>query len=195
MLYAWSGPSLLVVNTRGECAEDQRLSGYYFREARFVRTLRLRSNGHAPWPCEAASVSPDTLAFSYVHPEITEGGGGGTPTPGTYPRANTPQLWNATAFPLAIQALLGLLPLAPFNTLVVDPHLPRWMPDVILHDLRVGDARVTLRCWRTRDASSHFEVLSRHGTLHVVRRRRRRSPSRQVSSPAPARRSKPSCAR
>jgi hypothetical protein len=43
------------------------------------------------------------------------------------------------------------------------------MPDVILHDLRVGDARVTLRFWRNRDASSHFEVLSRQGTLHVVR--------------------------
>ena len=39
-LCAWSGPSLLVVNTRGECAEDQRLSGYYFRETRFLRTLQ-----------------------------------------------------------------------------------------------------------------------------------------------------------
>src|SRR5258705_11894816 len=45
-LYAWSGPSLLVVHTRGECAEDQRLSGYYFRETRFLRVLQLRINGH-----------------------------------------------------------------------------------------------------------------------------------------------------
>ena len=77
-LYAWSGPSLLVVNTRGECAEDQRLTGYYFRETRFLRTLQLRINGHAPWPCEAASIAPDTLAFTYVHPEITNPTGGGT---------------------------------------------------------------------------------------------------------------------
>ncbi|HEY3161732.1 MAG TPA: glycogen debranching N-terminal domain-containing protein [Vicinamibacterales bacterium] len=77
-LYAWSGPSLLVVNTRGECGEDQRLTGYYFRETRFLRTLQLRVNGHAPWPCEAASIAPDTLAFTYVHPEITEPSGGGT---------------------------------------------------------------------------------------------------------------------
>src|SRR6185503_13533441 len=77
-LYAWSGPSLLVVNTRGECAEDQRLSGYYFRETRFLRTLQLRINGHPPWACEAASIAPDTLAFTYVHPEITTPGGGGT---------------------------------------------------------------------------------------------------------------------
>lgn len=78
MLYTWSGPSLLVVNTRGECAEDQRLSGYYFRETRFLRMLQLCTNGHTPWPCEAASVAPDTLTFTYVHPEITTPSGGGT---------------------------------------------------------------------------------------------------------------------
>jgi len=77
-LYAWSGQSLLVVNTRGECAEDQRLTGYYFRETRFLRTLQLRINGHAPWPCEASSIAPDTLLFTYVHPEITTPTGGGT---------------------------------------------------------------------------------------------------------------------
>src|ERR1041385_7829439 len=77
-LYAWSGPSLLVVNTRGECAEDHRLTGYYYRETRFLRTLQLRINGHTPWPCEAASVSSDTLVFTYVHPEITGPSGGGS---------------------------------------------------------------------------------------------------------------------
>jgi len=81
-LYAWSGSSLLVVNTRGACAEDQRLTGYYFRETRFLRTLQLRINGQIPWPCEAASLAPDTLAFTYVHPEIAEPGVGGTRQPG-----------------------------------------------------------------------------------------------------------------
>jgi hypothetical protein len=68
-----------------------------------------------------------------------------------------------------MQVLLGLLPLAPFKTVVLDPHLPGWMPDVILHDLRVGDARVTIRFWRDRHDRSHFEVLNKTGTLHVVR--------------------------
>lgn len=77
-LYAWSGLSVLVVNTRGECTEDQRLTGYYFRETRFLRTLQLRINGHTPWPCEAAAVAPDTLAFTYIHPEITTPSGGGS---------------------------------------------------------------------------------------------------------------------
>src|SRR5436190_23473825 len=75
-LHAWSGPSLLVVNTHGECGEDHRLSGYYFRETRFLRTLQLRINGRRPWRCEAASIAPDTLAFTFVHPEISEPGGG-----------------------------------------------------------------------------------------------------------------------
>jgi len=92
-----------------------------------------------------------------------------SPSPGAYPRANTPQLWNASSFPLAMQVLLGVLPLAPFNTLVVDPKLPAWLPDVIVRDLRVGEARVTLRCRRDDDGASHFEVLNQVGTLHVVR--------------------------
>ena len=58
--------------------------------------------------------------------------------PGAYPRANTPQLWNATAFAVALQSMLGLLPLAPAETLIVDPVLPTWMPEVIVRGLRVG---------------------------------------------------------
>jgi glycogen debranching enzyme len=77
-LYAWRGPSLLVVSPRGECGEDEPLSGYYFREARFLRTLRLEVNGRVPWPCEATLVAPHLLAFTYIYPELTEFGGGGS---------------------------------------------------------------------------------------------------------------------
>ena len=78
VLYAWKGASLLVVNTKGACGPGHQLSGFYFREARFLRTLALEVNGEAPWSCEAAWVAPDTLAFNLVHPEIKEPGGGGT---------------------------------------------------------------------------------------------------------------------
>lgn len=94
---------------------------------------------------------------------------GERPTPGAYPRANTPQLWNATAFPLALQSLLGLVPLAPIETLVVDPILPSWMPDLVLHRLRVGDATVSLRFWRDESGTSKWEVLHKRGTLRIVR--------------------------
>jgi glycogen debranching enzyme len=89
--------------------------------------------------------------------------------PGAYPRANTPQLWNATAFPLSVQTMLGLVPLGALNTLLVDPALPAWMPELIVHGLRVGDATVTLRFWRSKDGSSRWKVLEKHGTLRVVR--------------------------
>jgi glycogen debranching enzyme len=78
MLYAWKGPSLLITDGRGDCGDHEPLSGYYFREARFLRTLRLEIDGVSPWLCEAASVAPDTMAFTYVHPELTTFGGGGT---------------------------------------------------------------------------------------------------------------------
>jgi len=48
ILYAWKGPSLFIANTRGDCSDDQTLSGYYFREARFLRTLRLEIDGDRP---------------------------------------------------------------------------------------------------------------------------------------------------
>ena len=91
------------------------------------------------------------------------------PVPGAYPRANTPQLWNASAFPLVVQCLLGLVPLAPLETLCIDPVLPEWIPDLVLHDVRVGAAKVSLRFWRDQHGASRWEVLHKQGTLHVVR--------------------------
>lgn len=89
--------------------------------------------------------------------------------PGAYPRANTPQLWNATTFPLMVQTMLGLLPIAAVNTLVLDPALPDWIPELVVRDLRVGDAKVTLRFWRDKDGDSKWDVVRKEGTLHVVR--------------------------
>jgi glycogen debranching enzyme len=91
------------------------------------------------------------------------------PAPGAYPQANAPQLWNATAFPLIAQILAGMVPLAPYDTLVVDPSLPDWLPELVFENLRVGGATVTLRFWRDGSGRSKFRVLRKRGTLHVVR--------------------------
>jgi glycogen debranching enzyme len=113
------------------------------------------------------------LALTYPEFRIPECIGGYArgerSVPGAYPRANTPQLWNATAFPLAVQTMLGLVPVASTNTLVLDPVLPAWLPELVMRDLRVGDAKVTLRFWREEDGSSRWDVLHRQGTLHIVR--------------------------
>jgi len=92
-------------------------------------------------------------------------------TPGAYPRANTPQLWNASAFPLLVHTLLGLQPVAPLDLVVVDPILPTWLSEVIVHDLRLAGATVTLRFWRDDHGASHGEVLHKRGTFHLVKQR------------------------
>jgi glycogen debranching enzyme len=94
---------------------------------------------------------------------------GESSVPGAYPRANTPQLWNATAFPLIVQTLLGLVPLAATNTLLLDPALPAWIPEIVVRDLRVGDARVSLRFLRSTDGTTTWDVLDKEGPLHIVR--------------------------
>src|SRR4030095_6454947 len=71
------------------------------------------------------------LAELYPEYRVPECVGGEARTesvsPSAYPRTNTPQLWNASAFPLVLQSILGLLPLASVSTLVVDPILPTWL--------------------------------------------------------------------
>jgi hypothetical protein len=52
---------------------------------------------------------------------------------------------------------------------VVDPVLPAWLPEVILHDVRLGGATATLRFWRGKGGDSHAEVLHHRGTFHLVK--------------------------
>jgi glycogen debranching enzyme len=113
---------------------------------------------------DLAELYPD-----YRIPETVGGyARGDRPTPGAYPRANTPQLWNATGFPLLLHTILGLQPVAALHLLVVDAALPTWLPEVVLHDLRLGGATATIRFWRDDTGGSHTEVLHRRGTLHVI---------------------------
>jgi glycogen debranching enzyme len=90
------------------------------------------------------------------------------PFPAVYPRADWPQAWSASSLFCALQGLLGLYPYAPLKTLVVNPHLPGWLPEVILRGLRVGAARATIRFFRKPDGSSDYEILDKRGTLHVI---------------------------
>jgi glycogen debranching enzyme len=91
------------------------------------------------------------------------------PFPAHYPGANSPQAWSASAVFCLLQAILGLYPYAPLNMLLIDPYLPEWLPDLMLSNVRVGDASVTLRFFRKPDGSSDYEVLEKRGSLHVLR--------------------------
>ena len=67
------------MTTAGDAGGTGSLTGFYFREARFLSTVRLEIDGQRLWLCEAASVSPDQLQFVYTYPEVAvyEGGGSG----------------------------------------------------------------------------------------------------------------------
>jgi glycogen debranching enzyme len=91
------------------------------------------------------------------------------PTPGAYPRSNTPQLWNASALALVVHSLLGLLPYAALQALVVDPVLPDWLPALELRGVRVGRTTTSLSFWRDDNGRSHARVLEKDGPLHFVR--------------------------
>jgi glycogen debranching enzyme len=91
------------------------------------------------------------------------------PFPALYPKANWPQAWSASAPFTHLQALLGIYPYAPLNTLLLDPHLPEWLPEITVHKLLVGQARVSIRFFRTPDRRTDYEILDKRGTMHVVR--------------------------
>lgn len=89
----------------------------------------------------------------------------GSSFPVQYLGANVPQACAAGSAFALLQAMLGILPDAPRKRLYLDPHLPEWLPDVTLLDLRLGESVFDIRFWR-EGGSTRFEVL--RGDPHVV---------------------------
>jgi glycogen debranching enzyme len=90
------------------------------------------------------------------------------PFPALYPKTNWPQAWSASSVFAILQAMLGLYPFAPTNLLLLDPHLPDWLPEISLRNLHVGNAVVSIRFYR-KGKGTHFDVLDKKGRLHVLR--------------------------
>jgi len=91
------------------------------------------------------------------------------PHPGIYPYSCEPQGWSASMVVMLVQALLGLRPIAPLDLLIVDPHLPEWLPELRLSGLRVGASRFDLRAWRRKDGGTAYRVENRSGPVRVIR--------------------------
>jgi glycogen debranching enzyme len=84
---AWHGPALVVTDDRGECGSgpDAYLSGFYFRETRYLSRLRFEVNGQTPWLCAVGQGRQNELTFAYAHPELAGGSGGGSGSAGEEP--------------------------------------------------------------------------------------------------------------
>lgn len=91
------------------------------------------------------------------------------PHPGIYPKSNEPQGWSDSAVVLVIQALLGMRAAAPLGLLLVDPHLPEWLPDLRLEGVRVGEATLDLEFHRTPEGKTRYDAHRREGGVSVLR--------------------------
>ena len=88
--------------------------------------------------------------------------------PVQYPVACSPQAWAAGAPFLLLQALLGLSARANENLLTINkPYLPKWLNEVELRGLRVGQSTLSLVFRRERDTTA-FSLLSKEGDVRVV---------------------------
>ncbi|MFL5761130.1 MAG: glycogen debranching N-terminal domain-containing protein [Thermomicrobiales bacterium] len=92
------------------------------------------------------------------------------PHPGFYPESNVPQGWSASMVAIVMQSLLGMRPVAPLGVLLVDPHLPAWLPNLRLEGLRVGQTSLDLGCQRDQNGRTRFRVMRREGRVRVVRK-------------------------
>ena len=90
------------------------------------------------------------------------------PYPGIYPASCEPQGWSASAVVMLVQSLLGMVAFAPAGLLVVDPHLPPWMPDLRVEGIRVGSSELDLAFRRTPRGTT-YEVNRRAGRVRVLR--------------------------
>jgi glycogen debranching enzyme len=91
------------------------------------------------------------------------------PFPGLYTKSDWPQAWSASAPFTIIQAMLGIFPYAPAKLLLLDPHLPEWLPEITLERLRVGEATISLAFARTAKGETVYEITDLRGPLHVLR--------------------------
>jgi len=95
---------------------------------------------------------------------------GAAPQPGGFPvqylGANVPQAWAAGSIFHLLQAILGLQADAPRGRLYVDPELPRWLPELTLHGLAIGDASVDLQ-FRRVDDRCQWDATVRRGHVDV----------------------------
>lgn len=85
--------------------------------------------------------------------------------PVPYLDANIPQAWAAGSIFLLLRTILGLTANAPQQLLKVQPYLPKWLSELELKNLRVGDATVALYFWRD-GKQTRWKVTDMKGELN-----------------------------
>jgi glycogen debranching enzyme len=142
---------------------DNAIAGFGFKMYGFEDELNELATG----------LFDAALSFPYFRlPELFGGHARAShQTPVPYPVACRPQAWAAGAFPMLLQAMLGLRADASHGVLeVVRPRLPYWLKTVELRGVRVGRGQVDL-LFRRRAQRTQVEVLETVGVRVVPKSR------------------------
>lgn len=91
------------------------------------------------------------------------------PHPGLYPDACSPQAWSASSVIQICHMLTGIVVLAPLKTLVVDPALPDWLPELELRNLWLGDDRARIALRRDKSGATQHEVVEGAQGWRIIR--------------------------
>jgi glycogen debranching enzyme len=173
----WSGWGIRTLSSRNPAYNPfsyQR--GAVWPHDNGIIALGFRRYGFA---AEAARVARDIseAASHFVSYRLPELYAGVERRPGDFPvqytGANVPQAWAAGSVFHLLQAILGLEADAPGKHLYVEPELPRWLPEVTLHGLSVGPAKVDLRFERVGE-KTRWDASVREGSIEVEERPFRR---------------------
>jgi glycogen debranching enzyme len=89
--------------------------------------------------------------------------------PVQYLGANVPQAWAAGSIFHLLQAITGLQANAPEGMLYVDPHLPRWLPDLHLTGISVGDSVVDLH-FRREGELTKWDADIKKGNVKIEKK-------------------------
>ena len=101
--------------------------------------------------------------------------------PVQYLGANVPQGWAAGSIFSLLRAMLGFQPDAPNQMLYVDPHLPAWMPELTVRDLRLGSTTFDIR-FALAGGTTSFEVAR---GIRITSSGARWRPGQMISEAAP----------
>lgn len=88
--------------------------------------------------------------------------------PVPYPVACSPQAWAAGTPFLLLQSALGIIPDAPGHAVrIVQPQLPRWLEEVRIDGLRIGESRLDLQFMQNNGITT-ARVLRKTGRVKVL---------------------------
>ena len=91
------------------------------------------------------------------------------PHPGIYPDACSPQAWSASAILQICHMMTGIFTLAPLKTLVIDPALPEWLPQLVVRNLWIGEDRASIALHRSANGDTDYEILEGAEGWRIVR--------------------------